>query len=124
MARKDFGNAIDENVLDPYELAILNSLRQSDASGKVKERAISDSISKVMSGNIVTPSGEFSVADVLVAKTVNDAIMNPTTGKLKDLAAIVGDVAPQKVELTASKVDKELEEMALGDDAKKGSQKE
>ena len=49
-------------------------------------------------------------------KVVGEALANPTTGKLKDLATILGDVGATKVEIYQSAVDEDLARSALGED--------
>lgn len=105
------------NSLNEYELALFRGLKQSRGSEKVKSKILSEAITNVMNGNIELDGSEMTVAEALTIKVVGDAIANPSTGKLKDLATIVGDVGPMKVEIEGrSLVDAGLAAMALGEE--------
>jgi len=106
---------IAANSLDDYELVLLNGLTQTKGSKAVHEKCISEAINNVLSTEVEVSGKRLSVAEELVIKTVHDAIENPSTGKLKDLAGIIGDVAATKVEVATSKVDEELAKAALGE---------
>lgn len=104
-----------ENTLDPYQLAVFRGLKQTRGSKAVKTKAISEAISNVMNGEIELDGESMTVAEAVVVKVVGEALANPTTAKLKDLATIVGDVGPTKIELATSAVDEELAKAALGE---------
>lgn len=106
---------IVDNSLGEYEQAIFKGLKQTRGSNEVKSKAISEAITNVMNGKIELEGEEMTVAEALVAKTVGEALANPSTSKLKDFATIVGDVGPVKVELSGSLVDDELQKHALGE---------
>lgn len=101
--------------LNEYEAAIFRGLTQTRGSKAVKTKAISEAVANVMSGNVSLDGSEMSVAEALVVKVVGDALANPTTGKLKDLASIVGDVGATKVEILTSQVDEDLAKAAIGE---------
>jgi hypothetical protein len=112
---KDAREIIAENALNEYELAIFRGLTQTRGSKALKTKAISEAVTEVMNGNVNIDGNEMTVAEAVVVKVVGEALANPTTGKLKDLAAIVGDLGATKVEIVSSKVDEELARMALGE---------
>lgn len=108
---------ITDSSLNEYELAIFRGLKQTRGSEKVKSKILSEAITKVMNGNIELDGSEMTVAEALTVKVVGEALANPSTGKLKDLATIVGDVGPMKVEIEGrSIVDAGLAAMALGEE--------
>lgn len=108
---------ITDSSLNEYELAIFRGLKQTRGSEKVKSKILSEAITKVMNGNIEIDGSEMTVAEALTVKVVGEALANPSTGKLKDLATIVGDVGPMKVEIEGrSIVDAGLAAMALGEE--------
>lgn len=106
---------IAENSLSPYERAVFGGLEQSRGSKAVKSKAISEAISNVMSGKVKIDGAEMSVAEALVVKVVGEALANPSTSKLKDLASIIGDVGTTKVEILTSQVDEDLARAAIGE---------
>ena len=112
---KDAREIIAENALDDYQLAVFRGLQQTRGSKAVKTKAISEAIANVMSGEVELDGNRMTVAEAVVVKVVGETLANPTTGKLKDLATIVGDVGATKVEIVSSKVDEELSRMALGE---------
>lgn len=108
---------ITDSSLNEYELAIFRGLKQTRGSQEVKSKILSEAITKVMNGNIEIDGSEMTVAEALTVKVVGEALANPSTGKLKDLATIVGDVGPMKVEIEGrSIVDAGLAAMALGEE--------
>jgi len=109
---------IVENSLSSYEMAVFAGLEKSKGSKAVHAKAISEALDNVLNAKAIDENGEseLTVAETLVIKTISDAIENPGTGKLKDLATIVGDVAATKVEITKSSVDDELARSAIGED--------
>lgn len=112
---KDAKQIITENTLDAYQLAVFRGLQQTRGSKAVKTKAISEAIANVMNGEVELDGNKMTVAEAVVVKVVGETLANPTTGKLKDLATIVGDVGATKVEIVSSKVDEELAKMALGE---------
>ena len=62
-------------------------------------------------------SSGLTVAEKLVVETVQEAIDNPTTSKLKDLMAISGEpLAPTEIKTSSTiSVNSELEKEALGE---------
>ena len=106
---------IAENTLDPYQLAVFRGLTQSKGSKAVKTKAISEAVTNVMSGEIELNGEKMTVAEALVVRIVGEALANPSTSELKDLATIVGDVGATKVEIVTSAVDEELAKSALGE---------
>ena len=104
-----------EASLNEYERAVFNGLAQTRGSKAVKAKAISEAVASVMNGEVEIGGERLTVAEALVVKVVGEAIANPTTGKLKDLATIVGDVGATKVELIQSAVDDELARSAIGE---------
>jgi hypothetical protein len=68
-----------------------------------------------MSGKVKIDGAEMSVAEALVVKVVGEALANPSTSKLKDLASIIGDVGTTKVEILTSQVDEDLARAAIGE---------
>lgn len=113
----DSKSIIIDSTLDPYELAMFHGLQQTKASKAAKEKVLSEALNGVLSSNIELNGEKISVAEAIVIKTVADALQNPGTGKLKDIATIIGDVAAQKVEVATSKVDAELEKDAIKEPA-------
>ncbi len=112
---KDAKQIIAENTLDAYQLAVFRGLQQTRGSKAVKTKSISEAIANVMNGEVELDGNVMTVAEAVVVKVVGETLANPTTGKLKDLATIVGDVGATKVEIVSSKVDEELAKMALGE---------
>lgn len=110
------------NSLNEYERAVLFGLEQSRGSKAVKSKIISEAISNVMSGKVVIDEREMSVAEALAVKTVGEALANPATSKLKDLATIIGDVGATKVEIVQSQVDQELAAAAINEVVRDGEE--
>lgn len=104
------------NTLNDYERAIYLGLTQTRGSKAVKSKIISEAVTNVMNGNVDIDGAEMSVAEALVVKVVGDALADPSTSKLKDLASIVGDVGATKVEIVSSAIDDELARAAIGED--------
>lgn len=111
---KHANDILAENTLNPYERGLLAGL-QSRGSKAVKSKVISDAVSDVMNSVVNLDDSEVSVAEALTIKVVGEALANPSTAKLKDLAAIIGDVGAQKVEIVHSQVDEDLARAALGE---------
>lgn len=108
---------ITDNSLNEYELAIFRGLKQTRGSKELKSKILSKAITNVMNGKIELDGSEMTVAEALTVKVVGEALANPSTGKLKDIATIVGDVGPMKVEIEGrSLVDAGLAAMALGEE--------
>lgn len=103
------------NTLNEYERAIFYGLKQSKGSKALKAKILSDAISGVLNGNVEIDGDEMTVAEALVVKVVGEAIANPTTSKLKDLASIIGDVGATKVEVYQSQVDEDLARAAINE---------
>lgn len=108
---------ITDSSLNEYELAIFRGLKQTRGSKELKSKILSEAITNVMNGKIELDGSEMTVAEALTVKVVGEALANPSTGKLKDIATIVGDVGPMKVEIEGrSIVDAGLAAMALGEE--------
>lgn len=101
--------------LNEYEKAVFFGLSQSRGSKAVKTKAISEAVTNVMNGEVEIDGESLTVAEALAVKVVGEALANPTTSKLKDLATIVGDVGATKVEIVTSDVDDELSRLAIGE---------
>lgn len=106
---------IADNALNPYELAVLKGIRQSKGGRAIKSKVISEAVTAVMNGEVEIDGEPMSVAEALMVRVVGEALANPTTSKLKDLATIIGDVGATKVEIITSAVDEELAKAALGE---------
>ncbi len=112
---KDTREIIAENSLTPYEAALLKGLK-TRGSEALKSKIISEAVSGVMNSTIEVDGQSLSVAEALVIKVAGEALANPSTSKLKDLAAIIGDVGSTKIELVNSQVDDDLARAAIGED--------
>ena len=112
---KDTRELIAENSLTPYESAMLKGLK-TRGSEALKSKIISEAVTGVMNSTIEVDGQPLSVAEALVIKVTGDALANPSTSKLKDLAAILGDLGSTKVELINSQVDEDLARAAIGED--------
>ncbi len=112
---KDTRELIAENSLTPYEAALLRGLK-SRGSEALKSKIISEAVSNVMNATVSIDGQPMSVAEALVVKVTGEALANPSTSKLKDLAAILGDLGSTKVELINSQVDDDLAKAAIGED--------
>ncbi len=106
---------VEANALNPYERGILRGLQTRGAKA-VKLRAISEAVACVMDSTVVLEGTELSVAEALAIKVVGNVLADPKTSSLKDLATIMGDVGPVKVEFVSSAVDEELARAALGEE--------
>ena len=115
MEERGVREIIAGNELNAYELAIFSGLAQTRGSKAVKTKALSEAISNVMSASAVIDGREMSVAEALAVKVIGEALANPTTSKLKDIATIVGDVGATKIEIVQSAVDEELSRSAIGE---------
>lgn len=112
---KDTRELIAENSLTPYEAALLKGLK-TRGSEALKSKIISEAVSGVMNSTIEVDGQSLSVAEALVIKVAGEALANPSTSKLKDLAAIIGDLGSTKIELVNSQVDDDLARAAIGED--------
>lgn len=112
---KRVAEILKDNSLNPYERGLLSGL-QSRGSKAVHTKAISEAIGNVLDGRFELDGEEVSVAEALTIKVIGEALANPTTSKLKDIASILGDVGAVKVEFARSTVDEELSRSAIGED--------
>lgn len=117
MEERDVRDIIAGESLNAYELAVFKGLALTRGSKAVKTKAISEAITNVMSGEIELDGQRMSVSEALVVKVVGEALANPSTSKLKDLATIVGDVGATKIELVQSRVDEDLARSAIGEES-------
>ena len=115
MEERSAKEVIADCSLNEYERAVFKGLQPTRGAKDLKTKAISEAITNVMNGRIEIGGEEMTVAEAVVVKVVGDALANPTTGKLKDMATIVGDVGAVKVEFSGSLVDEELRKHALGE---------
>ena len=117
MEERDVRDIIAGESLNAYELAVFRGLAQTRGSKAVKTKAISEAIANVMNADAVIDGNRMSVSEALVVKVVADALANPSTSKLKDLATIVGDVGATKIEVVQSRVDEDLARSAIGEES-------
>lgn len=112
---KETRELIAENSLNPYELCLLKGLKSRGAEA-LKSKILSEAVSGVMNSTVEIDGQSMSVAEALVIKVTGEALANPSTSKLKDLAAILGDLGSTKIELVNSQVDEDLAKAAIGED--------
>lgn len=88
---------MDERLLTPYEEAAYRGRAKTAADRAIERSLIRDSVLSVLSCESkfkTLPGGEriaVTYADELAAETIRDAIENPDTRKLKDLAFVAGE---------------------------------
>lgn len=95
MARS--GDCMGGFALSGYDKALLNGLKPTDGQQKQHRKAISEALKDVLAGEL--PGEGCSVAEMLVVRSVGEAIANPSSKKLKEIASIVGDDGPVKVSI-------------------------
>lgn len=101
--------------LNEYERNLLFGFKQTRGSKAVKSKVISEAIAGVLNADVEIDGEKLTVAEALTVKVIGDALANPSTSKMKDLASIIGDVGATKIEVVGSQVDKDLEMAALGE---------
>ncbi len=110
---KDTREIIAENSLTPYETALFKGLKTT-GSETLKSKIISEAVTGVMNSTIEVDGQVLSVTEALVIKVTGEALANPSTSNLKDLAAITGDAGSTKIELVNSQVDDDLARATIG----------
>lgn len=101
--------------LNEYERNLLFGFKQTRGSKAVKSKVISEAITGVLNADIEIDGEQLTVAEALTVKVIGDALANPSTSKMKDLASIIGDVGTTKVEILTSQVDEDLARAAIGE---------
>lgn len=85
-------------MLPNYEQNMYSGLKGKSTVDELKENSmIKRSLLRCLGSNVSMKleTGEVvdvTIADIVVARTLQDAIENPTPAKLKDLAAITGEL--------------------------------
>ena len=94
MSRRKIDKQLD--MLPSYDRDIYKGVYSK--TDELKENSmVKKSLSKTLGAkvNMQLETGEIvvvTIADIVAAETVKDAIKNPSTSKLKDLAAITGEL--------------------------------
>ena len=102
------------DVLNAYDRRRALDKKRGKADKVIEDAFLRDLCKEVLrSGD----SSGLTVAEKLVVETVQEAIDNPTTSKLKDLMAISGEpLAPTEIKTSSTiSVNSELEKEALGE---------
>ena len=98
---------------------VLTAYERRKAKGKKGDKVLDDlELRKIVKSVLNSETEKGTVAEVLTVATINEAIDNPSTAKLKDLMAIAGEsLAPieVKTDSTIKSVNSELEREALGE---------
>lgn len=104
--------------LDPYARAVLKGMRSpSEGAEAYRRKVLSDALRGILGGEIEVDGERVGVAELLAAKTIAEAIENPTADKFKSIASVLGDVGAQRLEIAMPAVDEELAKQALGEKA-------